>query len=152
MSDHRPIEQLRRRVARNPASVSFAALAEEYRRAGEYREAIATCRAGLTRHPAYVPPRLTLAQALLAVGQFQDARRELAHVLFIDPENPIARALLADVQEDRVLMAPDAGEGRAGALTETDRRALAALERFLAAIRRVRGADARRGRGAVDLR
>ena len=62
------LEELRRRVDLDPASVSFAALAEEYRRAGRFDQAIATCRAGLARHPDYVLARVTLGRALMDTG------------------------------------------------------------------------------------
>ena len=54
MADTARIEELRRRVQMDPASIAFAALAEEYRRAGQFDDAIATCRTGLQRHPAYL--------------------------------------------------------------------------------------------------
>ena len=65
------IEELRRRVDIDPASIAFAALAEEYRRAGQFEDAVETCRSGLRRHPAYVSARVTLGRALLGktVGQ-----------------------------------------------------------------------------------
>ena len=65
----RRLEALRRRVLADPASVAFAALAEEYRRAGRFDEAIDTARAGLDRHPAYASARVTLGRALLRVGR-----------------------------------------------------------------------------------
>ena len=51
MADNPRIEELRRRVEKDPASIAFAQLAEEYRRAASYEEAVATCRAGLIVHP-----------------------------------------------------------------------------------------------------
>ena len=45
MADSPRIEELKRRVQSDPASIAFAALAEEYRRAGRFEEAIETCRA-----------------------------------------------------------------------------------------------------------
>ena len=71
----------------DPASIAFAALAEEYRRAGQFDEAIATCRAGLLRHPAYLSARVTLGRALIEIGRFDEARDELEHVLRVAPEN-----------------------------------------------------------------
>ena len=52
MTDSPRLEELKRRVQRDPASISFAALAEEYRRLGMFAEAIEACRAGLQRHPS----------------------------------------------------------------------------------------------------
>lgn len=101
MSDSPRIEELRRRVQLDPASIAFAALAEEYRRAGRYEEAIATCTAGLLRHPAYLSAHVTLGRALLETGQFDEAREELEHVLRIAPENLAAIRGLAEIHHRR---------------------------------------------------
>ena len=81
MAESSRIDELRRRVQTDPASIAFAALAEEYRRAGLPDEAIATCVAGLKRHPAYVSARVTLGRALLETGRLDEARIELEAVL-----------------------------------------------------------------------
>jgi tetratricopeptide (TPR) repeat protein len=71
----------------DPASIAFAALAEEYRRQGRHEEAIQTCRAGLQRHPSYLSARVTLGRALIEVGDYDAAREELETVLRSAPEN-----------------------------------------------------------------
>src|ERR1044071_789457 len=53
VSDNPRIAELRRRVDRDPTSIAFAQLAEEYRRIGDYPEAVKVCRDGLARHPGY---------------------------------------------------------------------------------------------------
>lgn len=128
MIDPSRIEQLRRRVDLNPASIAFAVLAEEYRRAGRHEEAIATCRAGLRRHPAYLSPRVTLGRALLALGRDDEARAELEGVVHAAPDNIAALRALESIRM------------RSGALP--------ALEAFLAAIRRA-GAQAESTRPSV---
>jgi tetratricopeptide (TPR) repeat protein len=85
----------------DPASIAFAALAEEYRRAGRYDDAIATCTAGLLRHPAYLSAHVTLGRALLEVGQYEEAREELEHVLRLAPENLAAIRGLAEIHHRR---------------------------------------------------
>jgi tetratricopeptide (TPR) repeat protein len=95
------IEELRRRVQLDPASIAFAALAEEYRRAGQFEDAIAACEAGLLRHPAYISARVTLGRSLLELGRFDDARHQLEHVLRTAPENLAAIRALAEIH-DRV--------------------------------------------------
>ncbi len=97
MAESARIEELRRRVQMDPASIAFAALAEEYRRAGRFEEAVATCQAGLLRHPAYMSARVTLGRALLEMGQFDEARAELEHVLRVSPENLAAIRGLAEI-------------------------------------------------------
>jgi tetratricopeptide (TPR) repeat protein len=101
MADTSRIEQLRRRVEADPASFAFAALAEEYRKAGRHREAVDTCRAGLRRHPEYTSARATLGRALLDTDQVDAAARELERVLAAAPENLAALRGLADVHRRR---------------------------------------------------
>lgn len=91
------IEELRRRVQMDPASIAFAALAEEYRRAGRLEEAVATCEAGLLRHPAYLSARVTLGRALIELGRYDEARAQLEQVLRVAPENLAAIRALAEI-------------------------------------------------------
>ena len=101
MADSRKIEELKRRVQQDPASIAFAALADEYRRAGQFYDAIETCRAGLQRHPAYISARVTLGRALLEVGEYDEAQTHLEQVLRSAPENLAAIRALADIHERR---------------------------------------------------
>lgn len=101
MPDSPRIEELKRRVESDPASIAFAALAEEYRRAGRYDEAIATCRHGLQRHPSYISAHVTLGRALLEMGDFEGASRELELVLRVAPENLAAIRGLAEIHHRR---------------------------------------------------
>jgi predicted Zn-dependent protease len=95
------IEELRQRLQKDPGSIAFAQLAEEYRRAGRYREAIQTCQAGLVRHPGYLSARVTLGRALIEVGDLDGAHRELTAVLRLAPENLSAVRGLAEVHRKR---------------------------------------------------
>jgi tetratricopeptide (TPR) repeat protein len=101
MAESPRIEELKRRVQVDPASIAFAALAEEYRRAGRFEEAITTCQSGLQRHPAYLSARVTLGRALLELGRFDEARQELEHVLRAAPENLAAIRGLAEIHHRR---------------------------------------------------
>lgn len=101
MADNPRLDELKRRVQLDPASIAFAALAEEFRRAGRFEEAVATCKAGLQRHPAYLSARVTLGRALIETGQFDEAREELEHVLRLAPENLAAIRGLADIHHRR---------------------------------------------------
>lgn len=98
MPESTRIEELRRRVQMDPASIAFAALAEEYRRAGRFEESIATCQAGLQRHPAYLSARVTLGRSLLELGRYDEAREQLERVLQVAPENLAATRGLAEIQ------------------------------------------------------
>lgn len=99
MADNPRIEELRRRVLADPASIAFAALAEEYRRIGHYEDAIETCRTGLLRHPAYLSARVTLGRSLIEIGDYDAAREELQTVLRSAPENLAAIRGLAQIHE-----------------------------------------------------
>src|SRR4051812_430430 len=99
MAENPRIDELRRRVQADPASIAFAALAEEFRRTGRYDDAIETCRAGLQRHPAYLSARVTLGRALIEAGEYEAARDELQTVLRSAPENLAAIRGLAQINE-----------------------------------------------------
>jgi tetratricopeptide (TPR) repeat protein len=90
-------EELRRRVESDPASIAFATLAEEYRRAGRFDEAVDTSRAGLRFHPMYVSARVTLGRSLMELGEHRQAERELRLVLKSSPDNLAARRALGDL-------------------------------------------------------
>jgi tetratricopeptide (TPR) repeat protein len=95
------IEELRRRVQKDPASIAFAQLAEEYRRAGSYEDAIETCRAGLEVHPGYLSARVTLGRALIELNNLDDAQHELEYVLNMAPENLAAIRGMAEIHHRR---------------------------------------------------
>lgn len=108
MSHPPRLEELKRRVKQDPASIAFAALAEEYRRAGQFFDAIEVCRAGLQRHPSYLSARVTLGRALLAVGEIDEGREHLEQVLRVAPENLAAIRALAEAHDARTdLPLPD---------------------------------------------
>ncbi|MFM8534027.1 MAG: tetratricopeptide repeat protein, partial [Acidimicrobiia bacterium] len=82
MSGENPrLLELRRRVQADPASIAFAQLAEECRRAGDTDEAVGLARAGLQYHPGYLSARVTLGRALIELDQLDEAEHELAYVL-----------------------------------------------------------------------
>jgi tetratricopeptide (TPR) repeat protein len=93
------IEELQRRVKKDPASIAFAQLAEEYRRQGQLQEAVDICLTGLARHPGYLSARVTLGRSLMALGDFCQAEKELAEVLRMAPENLTAIRTLVEIRE-----------------------------------------------------
>ena len=97
MADSQRIEELRRRVQKDPASIAFAQLAEECRRAGIYQEAVDVCHAGLELHPGYLSARVTLGRALIELNDLDGAFAELDHVLKSAPENLAAIRGLAEI-------------------------------------------------------
>jgi uncharacterized protein DUF4388/uncharacterized protein DUF4339/tetratricopeptide repeat protein len=88
------VDELRKRLEKDPSSRLFAQLAEELRKEGQLEDAIAVCRTGLQKHPSYASARITLGRALLDSGDPAAARVELETVLQGAPDNILARKLL----------------------------------------------------------
>jgi tetratricopeptide (TPR) repeat protein len=101
VSDESRIEALRKRLQKDPGSIAFAQLAEEYRRAGRFQESIEVCRAGLARHPGYLSARVTLGRALLEIGDIDSAQQELNDVLRVAPDNLSAIRGIAEVHRKK---------------------------------------------------
>jgi predicted Zn-dependent protease len=101
VADNLRIEELRRRIQKDPASIAFAQLAEEHRRAGQHEDAVRVCRAGLAQHPAYLSARITLGRALLEMERYDEAVTEFEYVLKAAPDNLTAVRELADIQQRR---------------------------------------------------
>lgn len=101
MGDESRIEALKRRLQKDPGSIAFAQLAEEYRRAGRLRDAIDVCRSGLAMYPGYLSARVTLGRALLESGDVGGGERELSEVLRAAPDNLSAVRALADIHRRR---------------------------------------------------
>ena len=115
MADSRT-DDLRRRVEKDPASLAFAQLAEEYRRAGRFEEAVDVCKIGLTKHPGYVSARITLGRALTELRQFERAEHEFTVALRLAPNNLAAHRGLGDLCYRRYAL-PDALAHYRAALT-----------------------------------
>jgi Flp pilus assembly protein TadD len=142
MTDNPRIEALRRRVEKDPGSIAFAQLAEEFRRGGDSQQAITICREGLARHPGYLSAQVTLGRALIETQQFDEARKELEAVLSVAPDNLAAIRALAEIHQQfgeaevaapRSVDTPALPETTVPTIEEADP-ALPALEEWLAAI------------------
>src|SRR5947208_3242409 len=101
MPEHPRIEDLRRRVQKDPVSIAFAQLAEEFRRSGQFQEAVDVCGAGLEIHPTYLSARVTLGRAFVELNQLDDAQSELELVLKSARENLAAIRGLAEIHHRR---------------------------------------------------
>ena len=100
-ADSPRILELRRRVQADPASIAFAQLAEECRRAGSADDAIGICRAGLAHHPGYLSARVTLGRALIETGRLDEAAIELSMVVQSAPTNLPAIRGLAEIHQQK---------------------------------------------------
>jgi|KBSSwiStaDraftv2_1062776.scaffolds.fasta_scaffold168632_2 tetratricopeptide (TPR) repeat protein len=101
MSDTVRLDELRRRIEKDPASIAFAQLAEECRRLGRHEDAVEICHNGLARHPGYLSARVTLGRALLHLGRLDEAEQELENVLRGAPQNLAALRALGDIHHRR---------------------------------------------------
>ncbi len=151
------IVDLQRRVRQDPASLAFAPLAEEYRRAGRLDDAIRICRSGLAVHPGYVSARATLGRALLDQGNLDAAFVELTAVLESAPEHLGALRGVADILHRRGELETALEKYRlALALAHDDHELaarIAAIESLLtrgAGVRPAGEAAARRQRAALE--
>jgi hypothetical protein len=106
-ADNPRIEALRRRVDKAPASIAFAQLAEEYRRAGDLQEAVRVCRSGLEHHPTYISARVTLGRALWQLQQLDQAQAEFEQALLVAPDNLVALRGMAEIYQLRGEAPPD---------------------------------------------
>jgi tetratricopeptide (TPR) repeat protein len=135
VADQQRIDDLRRRVQKDPASIAFAQLAEELRRAGQFQEAVDVCHAGLSLHPGYLSARVTLGRALIELNQLDAAQAELDLVLRSAHENLAAIRGLADIHHRRGSLVEALAQYRAAlALARNDpdlQRTVAELERAI---------------------
>ncbi|MFQ5828735.1 MAG: tetratricopeptide repeat protein [Candidatus Methylomirabilia bacterium] len=123
------ISRYQERLAKDPASLAFAPLAEAFRKAGRTREAIALCMDGLRRYPDYTTARVILAKAYLAEGNQEAALRELDTVVTQTPDDALSLRLLADLYARRgELKQAVAALERVVRLDPTDREAQSTLD------------------------
>ncbi|NOY38982.1 MAG: tetratricopeptide repeat protein [Nitrospirae bacterium] len=91
------IEKLKARLEKDPSSKLFVPLAEEYRKAGMYDEAIDVLLKELQKQPAYTTARVSLGKIYLERGQTSEAVRELEKVIAAVPDNLFAQKKLAEI-------------------------------------------------------
>ncbi|MDX2056531.1 MAG: tetratricopeptide repeat protein, partial [Gemmatimonadales bacterium] len=115
MAPSREIEKLQRRWQENPLGLTFAPLAEAYRKEGMHADALELLNQGLAQHPNYVPAHIVRGRCFLDTRADAAAQQSFLRVADLDPENVIALKGLADIAE------------RAGRYPE----AIARLERLL---------------------
>jgi len=84
------------RLAREPSSQAYAALAEAYRRAGRLEEAVRVCRQGIERYPTYSTARFVLAKAWLDREEVPEARAEVERFLQVEPDHEPALRIAAE--------------------------------------------------------
>jgi tetratricopeptide (TPR) repeat protein len=93
------IEKLERRWQENPLGLTFAPLAEAYRKAGDPARALELLEQGLAQHPNYVPAHIVRGRCHLDTQEDAVAEQAFLRVTGIDPENVIALKGLAELSE-----------------------------------------------------
>jgi tetratricopeptide (TPR) repeat protein len=114
MADNPRIDELRRRVHQEPASIAFAQLAEELRRSARFLEAVAVCRDGLEMYPGYLSVRVTLGRCLIELDRLDEAERELEQVRETAPDNLAAIRALSKLHQQRRAVAGALPQGGGG--------------------------------------
>jgi tetratricopeptide (TPR) repeat protein len=129
------IAKLETRWRENPQGLTFAPLAEAYRKMREPARALEVLAEGLGRHPDYIPASIVLGRCHLDIGNGAEAEAAFRRVLELDDENAIALRALADLAEQDGRLGEAAG--RLQELLSVDRSnddARAQLARIEAAI------------------
>ncbi len=94
------IEKLKARLEKDPESKLFVPLAEEYRKAGMYEEAVDILLKGLEKEAGYTSARVALGKIYLEQGEVDDARKEFEKVVKSIPDNLFAQKKLAEIYRD----------------------------------------------------
>jgi tetratricopeptide (TPR) repeat protein len=93
------IEELRKKFDENPRRY-FAPLANEYRKAGDFDQAIFICQEYLPQQPGHMSGHIVFGQALFEARRLPEAKTVFETALSLDPENLIALRHLADISRD----------------------------------------------------
>ncbi len=93
------IAKLESRWRENPQGLTFAPLAEAYRKMRNIPRALEILAEGLGRHPDYIPASIVLGRCHLDLGDDAQAETAFARVLELDDENVIALKALAEIAE-----------------------------------------------------
>ncbi len=97
MDDNTVIQYLENRLNKNPKSLLFARLADNYIARGRIDEAIILCKSGIKYHPDYITGYLILSKAFLIKEDYEKAETELKRVLSRDRHYIAAHKYLADL-------------------------------------------------------
>src|SRR4051812_5317701 len=93
------IEELRKKFDENPRRY-FAPLANEYRKVGDFDQAIFICQEYLPQQPGHMSGHIVFGQALFEAKRFTEAKTVFETALTLDPENLIALRHLADIARE----------------------------------------------------
>ena len=113
------IAKLESRWRENRQGLTFAPLAEAYRKMKEPQRALEILGEGLGLHPDYIPASIVLGRCHLDLGDDAAAEDAFNRVLALDGENVIALKALAEITERHLRF--DEAEGWLRQLLAIDR-------------------------------
>jgi tetratricopeptide (TPR) repeat protein len=94
------IERLKEKLDKDPNSKLFVPLAEEYKKAGMFEEAIEVLTKGLEKQPTYLSARVSLGKIYIERGMPDAAKTEFEKVIAVIPDNLYAHKKLAEIHKD----------------------------------------------------
>ena len=101
LSEEPRIEDLERRLGKDPASRAFLELAHLYHDDGRFEDAARTCAEGVRNNPDYLSARVLLGRIYFDMGLLEEAREAMDHVLERAPDNIVARRVVAEILLER---------------------------------------------------
>lgn len=93
-------------LARNPQSLLFIPLAEEFTKGGRLSEAVHILEEGLKTHPTSHPARVALGRAYYQMGDNPRARAILEEAVELSPESLSAHRTLAEIYVEENALGP----------------------------------------------
>ena len=128
------VEELKKKLAQNPDSLIFVPLADAYRKAGQFQEAIDVCKKGLEKHPTYMSARVVLGRIYGEKNMLEEAVVELQKVEKADVDNIMVHSMLGNVYLKKKMYAEAVSQfQRVLALNPDDTETQEKLEEALAA-------------------
>lgn len=85
-------------LADNPRSQVFAALADVYRKRGDFGRAFSVCKSGLKHHPEYASARIVMAKLYLHQAMFAEALASVSHAVELDGPTRASDLLEAEIR------------------------------------------------------
>ncbi len=89
------IREYARMLVKNPRSRVFVSMADTCLRAGRTKMALDVVNKGLRRHPLLTAAHVQKGRALMALGRPEEAKQSLGYAIRSNPQNVLARKLLA---------------------------------------------------------
>lgn len=100
------IVKLAEKLAKDPQSLLFIPLAEEFVKAGRLHEAAVVLEEGLKAHPTFLTARIALGRVYHQIGQIEKAKDLLEEAIQMSPENLLAHRTLARIYVEEGALGP----------------------------------------------